>query len=214
MATGTASATSQVCAARLSYLANLGVDALWVNPWYPSPMRDAGYDVADLRAIAPVFGTLRDAEAMIEEAHELGLRILLDIVPNHVSDQHRWFHEALAADPGSPERGRFIFRDGRGATGELPPNDWRSGFGGSAWSRVRENDGLLGQWYLHLFTPEQPDVNWNSTDVVAEFDETLRFWFERGVDGFRIDVASGLVESGRTTGHRVAELAASELRAG
>jgi alpha-glucosidase len=180
---------------RLAYLAALGVDAVWINPWYPSPMKDAGYDVSDFRDIDPVFGTLSDAEAMIAEAHEHGLRVLLDIVPNHLSDQHLWFHEALVAGRGSPERDRFIFREGRGRGGQQPPNDWRSGFGGPAWTRVAEPDGADGQWYLHLFTPEQPDLNWTNADVQAEFDETMRFWFELGVDGFRIDVAHGLVKA-------------------
>ncbi|MBV9197606.1 MAG: glycoside hydrolase family 13 protein [Solirubrobacterales bacterium] len=180
---------------RLGYLADLGVDALWINPWYPSPMKDAGYDVSDFRAIEPIFGTLADAEAMIAEAHELGLRVLLDIVPNHLSDQHAWFQQALAAGPGSRERVRFIFRDGRGPRGEEPPNDWRSNFGGSAWTRVTEPDGRPGQWYLHLFTPEQPDLDWTNPEVVEEFDETMRFWFALGVDGFRIDVAHGLVKA-------------------
>ncbi len=180
---------------RLRYLADLGVDALWINPWYPSPMKDAGYDVADFRDIEPIFGTLADAEAMIGDAHDLGLRVLLDIVPNHLSDQHPWFQRALAASPGSRERSRFIFRDGRGGEGHLAPNDWESGFGGPAWTRVVEADGGPGQWYLHLFTPEQPDLNWGSQDVRDEFDETMRFWFDLGVDGFRIDVAHGLVKA-------------------
>ncbi len=180
--------------ARLPYLAALGIDAIWINPWYPSPMKDAGYDVSDYRAIEPVFGTMADAEALIAEAHDAGIRIILDIVPNHTSDQHRWFTAALAAGPGSPERDRFIFRDGRGAAGDEPPNDWESQFGGPAWTRVTEADGRPGQWYLRLFAPEQPDVNWDHPDVHAEFDETLRFWFDRGVDGFRIDVAHGLVK--------------------
>ena len=180
---------------RLRYLADLGVDALWINPWYPSPMKDAGYDVSDFRAIEPVFGTLADAKAMIGDAHDLGLRVLLDIVPNHVSDQHLWFQQAIAADPDSPERARFIFRDGRGPGGEEPPNDWLSNFGGPAWTRVAEADGQPGQWYLHLFTPEQPDVDWTNPDVRDEFDETMRFWFELGVDGFRIDVAHGLIKA-------------------
>ena len=180
---------------RLPYLAGLGIDALWINPWYPSPMKDAGYDVSDLRAIEPLFGTLADAEAMIAEAHSLGLRVLLDIVPNHLSDQHRWFQEALAAPPGSPERARFIFRDGLGPEGSAPPNDWTSNFGGLAWTRVTEADGHPGQWYLHLFTPEQPDVDWTNPDVQEEFDQTMRFWFELGVDGFRIDVAHGLAKA-------------------
>ena len=179
---------------RLPYLAALGVDALWVNPWYPSPMKDAGYDVSDYRAIEPVFGTMAEGESLIAEAHALGMRVILDIVPNHTSDQHRWFQAALAAAPGSPERQRFIFTDGRGPEGALPPNDWMSQFGGPAWSRVIEADGQPGQWYLRLFAAEQPDVNWNHPDIAAEFEETRRFWFDRGVDGFRIDVAHGLVK--------------------
>jgi alpha-glucosidase len=174
---------------RLPYLAELGVDAIWINPWYPSPMKDAGYDVADYRDIEPVFGTLTDAESMLTEAHALGLKVLLDIVPNHCSDQHAWFQAALAAAPGSPERARFIFRDGRGPDGAEPPNDWQSRFGGRAWTRVPD-----GQWYLHLFAPEQPDFDWTNPEVHAEFEQTLRFWFDRGVDGFRIDVAHGLAK--------------------
>ena len=181
--------------ARLQHLADLGVDALWINPWYPSPMKDGGYDVSDLRGIEPVFGTLDDARAMIGEAHGLGLRVLLDIVPNHLSDQHVWFQEALAARPGSRERARFIFRDGRGPDGAQPPNDWRSNFGGIAWTRVPDRDGSPGQWYLHLFTPEQPDVDWTNPEVREEFDQTMRFWFDMGVDGFRIDVAHGLAKA-------------------
>src|ERR1700760_3634745 len=180
---------------RLPYLASLGVDAVWINPWYPSPMKDAGYDVSDFRAIEPLFGTLDEARAMIAEAHALGLRILLDIVPNHLSDQHAWFQDALAAPPGSSERARFIFRDGRGPDGAEPPNDWLSNFGGPAWTRVSDGDGKPGQWYLHLFTPEQPDVDWNNPEVREEFDQTMRFWFDMGVDGFRIDVAHGLAKA-------------------
>jgi alpha-glucosidase len=186
---------------RLPYLAELGVDALWINPWYRSPMRDGGYDVADFRAIDPSFGTLPEAGAMIREAHELGLRVLLDLVPNHVSDQHAWFRDALAARPGSSERARFIFRDGRGPTGGEPPNDWKSNFGGSAWTRVEqpedgdEPSGRPGQWYLHLFAPEQPDLDWTNPEVRDEFEAAMRFWFERGVDGFRIDVAHGLAKA-------------------
>lgn len=178
--------------ARVDYLVKLGVDAVWVNPWYPSPMKDAGYDVADYRAIEPVFGSIADAEALIEELHAVGIKLILDIVPNHVSDQHPWFLEALAAAPGSPERARFIFRDGRGLAGELPPNDWASEFGGPAWTRITEPDGTPGQWYLRLFAAEQPDVDWTNPEVQADFEKTLRFWFDRGVDGFRIDVAHGL----------------------
>jgi len=174
---------------RLRYLADLGVDAVWFNPWYPSPMADAGYDVADYRAIEPSFGTLDEAEKLIAEAHELGIRIILDVVPNHGSDAQPWFTAALAAAPGSPERDRFIFRPGRGPDGDRPPNNWESEFGGPAWTRVPGPGGEPGEWYLHLFTPEQPDFNWGNADVRAEFEDVLRFWFDRGVDGFRIDSA-------------------------
>ena len=181
--------------ARLSHLADLGVDALWITPWYPSPMKDGGYDVADYRAIDPRFGTLAEARQLIGEAHGLGLRVLLDLVPNHVSDQHPWFREALAATPGSSSRARFIFRDGRGPAGADPPNNWRSNFGGPAWTRVVEPDGRPGQWYLHLFTPAQPDLDWTNQEVRDEFASIMRFWFELGVDGFRIDVAHGLAKA-------------------
>jgi alpha-glucosidase len=177
---------------RLSYLAALGVDALWVNPWYPSPMADAGYDVSDYRDIDPVFGTLADAEAMLREARAAGLRVILDIVPNHTSTEHPWFQAAIAGDERA--RSRYIFRPGRGADGGEPPNDWRSQFGGPAWTRVADPDGGPGQWYLHLFGPAQPDLDWTNGEVRAEFDDILRFWFDRGVDGFRIDVAHGLAK--------------------
>lgn len=179
---------------RLSYLVELGVDALWLNPWYPSPMADGGYDVSDYCAIDPVFGTLAEAESMMKEAHDLGLKVFLDIVPNHTSDHHHWFREALAAGPGSTARDRYVFRAGRGSGGSLPPNNWRSGFGGPAWARVTEPDGTPGQWYLHLFAPEQPDLNWDNTEVRRGFEAVLRFWFDLGVDGIRIDVAHGLVK--------------------
>ena len=179
---------------RLPYLAGLGVDAIWVNPWYPSPQADAGYDVADYRDIEPAFGTLDEALGLIEDAHAHGLRVLLDIVPNHTSDEHPWFAAALAAGPGSPERARYVFRPGKGPDGSEPPNDWRATFGGPAWTRVTEADGTPGEWYLHLFDPKQPDVNWDNPEVRAEFLDVLRFWFDRGADGFRIDVAHGLVK--------------------
>lgn len=179
---------------RLPYLRDLGVDAVWINPWFPSPMADGGYDVADYRDIDPLFGTLADADALIAEAHELGIRVLLDIVPNHTSDRHAWFGAAVAAGPGSHERLRYLFRDGRGPGGSEPPTDWESVFGGPAWTRVMEPDGRPGQWYLHLFAPEQPDLDWSHPEVRAEFDSILRFWYERGADGFRIDVAHGLVK--------------------
>lgn len=179
---------------RLPYLRELGVDALWFNPWYTSPMADGGYDVADYRAIDPMFGDLAEAEQLIAEAHDHGLRVLIDLVPNHCSDQHVWFQQALAAGPGSPERERFWFVPGRGANGELPPNDWQSYFGGRAWTRITEADGTSGPWYLHMFAPQQPDLNWEHAEVRAEFEDILHFWLKRGVDGFRIDVAHGLMK--------------------
>ncbi|NUP22981.1 MAG: glycoside hydrolase family 13 protein [Streptomyces sp.] len=174
---------------RLPYLKSLGVDAIWINPWYKSPMADHGYDVADFREIDPLFGSVAEAEQLIEEAHGHGIRVIPDIVPNHTSDRHAWFRAALAAGPGSPERERYVFREGRGKDGSLPPNDWVSCFGGPAWTRLPDGD-----WYLHLFAPEQPDLNWQHPDVGAEFESVLRFWFGRGVDGFRIDVAHGLIK--------------------
>jgi alpha-glucosidase len=179
---------------RLPYLADLGVDAIWVNPWYPSPLHDGGYDVADYRDIHPLFGTLADADALLAQAHALGIRVVADIVPNHTSSEHPWFQAALASPPGSPERERYWFVDGRGPQGDEPPNDWPSVFGGRAWSRVSEPDGRPGQWYLHLFDATQPDLNWGNPDVVTEFESILRFWFDRGVDGFRIDVGHGLAK--------------------
>ncbi|MGC0334295.1 alpha-glucosidase [Streptomyces sp. SAI-170] len=175
--------------ARLPHLAELGVDAVWFTPWYLSPLVDGGYDVADYRTIDPAFGTLAEAEKLIAEARELGIRTIVDIVPNHVSDQHPWFRAALAAGPGSPERDLFHFRPGRGEHGELPPNDWPSQFAGTTWTRVPD-----GEWYLHLFTPEQPDLNWAHPAVRQEHEDILRFWFERGVAGVRIDSAALLVK--------------------
>ncbi|WP_123740257.1 glycoside hydrolase family 13 protein [Salana multivorans] len=180
---------------RLGHLSRLGVDALWLSPFYRSPQHDAGYDVADYRDIDPLFGSLADADALIERAHQLGLRVVVDLVPNHTSDEHVWFQAALAAGPGSPERARYIFRDGRGEHGELPPNNWRSVFGQDGWTRVTEADGRPGQWYLHLFDVHQPDLDWGNPEVVEEFHDILRFWMTRGVDGFRVDVAHGLVKA-------------------
>ncbi|HSS66928.1 MAG TPA: glycoside hydrolase family 13 protein [Nocardioidaceae bacterium] len=177
---------------RVPYLKALGVDALWINPWYPSPMADAGYDVADYRVIDPVFGTLADAEALLREAIAADLRVILDIVPNHTSSEHRWFQAALAGDEQA--RRRYLFRPGRGPRGDQPPNDWRSQFGGSAWTRVVDGDGRAGDWYLHLFAAGQPDLDWTNPEVRDEFEDVLRFWFDRGVDGFRIDVAHGLAK--------------------
>ena len=178
----------------LPYLRDLGVDALWFSPWYPSPMADGGYDVADYRAVDPAYGTLAEAEALIAEAGAIGLCTIVDIVPNHVSDQHPWFRAALAAGPGAPQRDRFWFRRGRGATGEEPPNGWMSIFGGPAWTRTKNPDGTAGDWYLHLFAPEQPDLNWDHPEVRREHEEILRFWFDRGAAGVRIDSAALLVK--------------------
>ena len=175
--------------ARLPYLQQLGVDAVWLSPFYPSPQHDAGYDVADYRDVDPRFGVLADADAMIAKAHELGLRVIVDIVPNHSSSEHAWFEEALASDRGSAARARYLFRDGTGDGGAETPNNWQSTFGGSAWERVAD-----GQWYLHLFDVSQPDFDWTNPEVGEEMERTLRFWMDKGADGFRIDVAHGLVK--------------------
>ncbi|WP_433795455.1 glycoside hydrolase family 13 protein [Actinoplanes sp. CA-252034] len=174
---------------RLPYLRDLGVDAVWLSPFYASPQADAGYDVSDYRTVDPIFGTVADAEELITGAHALGLRVIVDLVPNHSSDQHDWFKRAIAEGPGSPFRDRYHFRPGQGADGELPPNDWPSIFGGPAWTRVED-----GEWYLHLFAPEQPDFNWEHPAVRDEFKTILRFWLDLGVDGFRVDVAHGMVK--------------------
>lgn len=179
---------------RLPYLRDLGVDAVWLSPFYTSPQADAGYDVADYRDVDPLFGTLEDATAMVGRAHELDLRVIVDLVPNHSSDEHAWFQAALAAGAGSPERSRYIFRDGQGPGGSEPPNNWSAVFGGPAWTRITESDGTPGQWYLHLFDPKQPDFNWEHPQVREEFESVLRFWLDLGVDGFRVDVAHGLVK--------------------
>ncbi|MEW1965280.1 glycoside hydrolase family 13 protein [Micrococcus sp. NPDC078436] len=180
--------------ARMDYLQALGVDAIWLSPFYLSPQHDAGYDVADYRAVDPRFGTLEDADAMIDAAHAAGIRVIVDLVPNHTSSEHAWFQAALATSPGSPERARYHFAEGRGEHGELPPSNWLSTFGGGAWSRVTEADGTPGQWYLHLFDTTQPDLNWENPEVREEFEAILRFWLDRGVDGFRVDVAHGLIK--------------------
>ncbi|TBN55568.1 alpha-amylase [Glaciihabitans arcticus] len=176
--------------ARLDSLAALGIDAIWLSPFYTSPQKDAGYDVADYVGVDPLFGTIADFDAMRDRAHELGLRVIIDIVPNHSSDQHAWFQEALAALPGSAERARYIFREGRGSSGELAPNNWESVFGGPAWTRIAD-----GQWYLHLFDSSQPDLDWENPWVREQFRDILRFWLDRGVDGFRVDVAHGMIKA-------------------
>ncbi|MGW9182833.1 glycoside hydrolase family 13 protein [Agromyces sp. NPDC055661] len=180
---------------RLGDLQDLGIDAIWLSPFYTSPQRDAGYDVADYCDVDPRFGTLADFDAMLAEAHARGIRVIIDLVPNHSSDEHAWFRAALAAPAGSAERARYLFRDGRGPAGDEPPNNWESVFGGPAWTRVVEPDGTPGQWYLHLFDSSQPDFDWTNEEVREEFRRILRFWLDRGVDGFRVDVAHGMVKA-------------------
>ncbi len=175
--------------ARLPYLRDLGVDALWITPFYPSPQHDHGYDVADYCGVDPLFGDLDAADELLERARALELKVIVDLVPNHTSSEHAWFQAALAAGPGSPERARYLFRDGRGEDGDQPPNNWISVFGGPAWTRVPD-----GQWYLHLFDSTQPDLDWRNPEVPAMFEDVLRFWLDRGVDGFRVDVAHGLLK--------------------
>lgn len=175
--------------AKIDYLAALGVDAIWLSPFYPSPLIDGGYDVANYRDVDPRLGTLEDFDKMAEAAHAAGMKVIVDIVPNHTSTEHEWFRAALAAGPGSPERDRYIFRPGRGEHGELPPNGWKSTFGGPAWEPVGD-----GEWYLHLFAVEQADLNWKNPEVHEDFKTTLRFWSDRGADGFRIDVAHALAK--------------------
>lgn len=171
----------------LDHLRDLGVEAIWLTPCFPSPQRDHGYDVADYFDIEPAYGSLDDFDRLIAAASERGIRIMLDVVPNHCSSEHAWFKAAASATPGSPERARYYFRDGKGPNGDEPPNNWRAIFGGSAWTRITEADGKPGQWYLHSFTPWQPDFNWYNPDVVDYFDRMLTFWFDRGVEGFRVD---------------------------
>lgn len=178
--------------ARLPYIKSLGVDSVWVSPWYVSPMADGGYDVADYCDIEPMFGTLDDADQFIKECHRLDLRVMVDVVVNHCSCAHPWFQRALRAGTNSPEREFFYFRDGRGPRGDEPPTDWVSVFGGPAWTRVTESDGTPGQWYLHLFDSAQPDLNWHNPAVRLAFDEIFRFWFDRGVDGFRLDAVPAI----------------------
>ena len=194
---------------RLDYLRALGIDAVWFSPIFRSPQCDGGYDVSDYRDIDPMFGSIADAETFIREAHAREIRVILDIVPNHTSSEHRFFQEALRTAPGSPAWARYHCVRGRGENGELPPNNWQSIFGGLAWTQLLASaDGKssivgdakaasgkpTGWWYLHLFDTHQPDVNWDHPDVVKEFDDTLRFWFDRGVDGIRIDVAHGMIK--------------------
>ncbi|MET3902518.1 alpha-glucosidase [Paenarthrobacter sp. 4246] len=181
--------------AELPQLASLGVDAVWLSPFYRSPQRDAGYDVSDYCNVDPLFGTLADFDALIAEANRLNLRVIADLVPNHCSDQHVAFQAALTAGAGSVERDMFIFRDGQGHDGSEPPNNWQSHFGGPAWTRITEPNGQPGQWFLHLFDSSQPDFNWDNPAVHAEFERVLRFWLDRGISGFRVDVAHALVKA-------------------
>lgn len=179
---------------RLGALDELGVDAIWLSPFFRSPQNDAGYDVADYCDVDPLFGTLADFDILLDTAHGLGLKVIVDMVPNHTSDQHPWFQAALAAGPGSIERDRYMFRDGTGEGGDLPPNNWESVFGGPMWNRVIGTDGTPEQWYLHIFDQSQPDLNWENPWVREQFADILRFWLDRGVDGFRVDVAHGMIK--------------------
>jgi alpha-glucosidase len=180
--------------AHLDYLQDLGVDAIWLSPFYTSPQNDGGYDVADYQDVDPRFGTLEDADTLIASAHAKRMKVIVDLVPNHSSSDHELFQRALEAGPGSPERDMYVFRDGKGEDGELPPNNWESIFHGPGWTRVTEPDGTPGQWYLHIFDTTQPDWNWDNPAVHTMFQDVLRFWLDRGADGFRVDVAHGMVK--------------------
>jgi alpha-glucosidase len=179
---------------RLPRLQALGIDAIWSSPFFKSPQKDAGYDVSDYKDIDPLFGNLKDFDDLITEATALGIKVIVDLVPNHSSDQHVLFQAALNAPEGSAERAMYVFRDGKGANGELPPNNWPSVFGGNAWTRTTNTDGTPGQWYLHIFDSTQPDFDWSNPAVADMFDDVLRFWLDRGAAGFRIDVAHGMVK--------------------
>ena len=180
----------------LSALKELGVDAVWLSPFYSSPQKDAGYDVSNYVEVDPIFGTLEDFDLLLDSAHQLGLRVMIDLVPNHSSDQHEWFQRALNSPKGSPERNFYHFKDGRGENGELPPNNWVSMFGGPAWTRVED-----GQWYCHLFDSSQPDLNWSNPEVGSEFEKILRFWLDRGVDGFRVDQPHAMAKAAGLPDH-------------
>ena len=180
----------------LSALKELGVDAVWLSPFYSSPQKDAGYDVSNYVEVDPIFGTLEDFDLLLDSAHQLGLRVMIDLVPNHSSDQHEWFQRALNSPKGSPERNFYHFKDGRGENGELPPNNWVSMFGGPAWTRVED-----GQWYCHLFDSSQPDLNWSNPEVGGEFEKILRFWLDRGVDGFRVDQPHAMAKAAGLPDH-------------
>ncbi len=179
---------------KLPHLADLGVDAIWCSPFFKSPQKDAGYDVSDYKDIDPLFGDLHDFDNLVSASKKLGIKVIVDLVPNHSSDQHELFKAALTAPEGSPERAMYIFRDGKGDNGELPPNNWPSVFGGNAWTRTTNADGTPGQWYLHIFDSSQPDFDWTNPAVLDMFDDVLRFWLDRGAAGFRIDVAHGMIK--------------------
>ena len=179
---------------RVPYLKSLGIDAVWFSPFYPSALADGGYDVDDYRNIDPRIGTLEEFDQVLDALHNVGIRVIIDIVPNHSGSGHKWFQEALKAAPGSPERDRYIFRDGKGEHGEIRPSELVSHFGPTAWTRITEPDGTPGQWYMHLFASEQPDWNWDNEEVRADFRKTIKFWCDRGVDGYRVDVAHALIK--------------------
>jgi len=186
----------------LGDIADLGVDAVWLSPFYSSPQKDAGYDVSDYRGVDPLFGSLADFDALVDRAHELNLRVMIDLVPNHTSEQHNWFQEALVSPVGSAARNYYHFKDGRGESGELPPNNWQSMFGGPAWTRLED-----GQWYLHLFDSSQPDLNWENPAVHREFEAILRFWLDRGIDGFRVDQPHAMAKAPGLPDHPYVETA-------
>jgi alpha-glucosidase len=177
---------------KIDYLSSLNIDAVWLSPFYPSALADGGYDIDDYRDVDPKLGTLDDFDEMLSKLHDVGIRVFVDIVPNHSSNRHQWFIEAINSEPGSAARNRYIFRDGKGANGELPPTDWPSHFAPSAWTHESAQGGKHNQWYCHLFAPEQPDFNWDNREIEDDFLTTLKFWADRGVDGFRIDVAHAL----------------------
>lgn len=179
---------------RIHHLSDLGIDAIWLSPFFCSPQKDAGYDVSDYCSVDPIFGTLDDFKNLISKAHALNLRVIVDLVPNHSSDQHEWFRKAVLSDPGSPERDRYIFMDSNHAKPDSRPNNWESVFGGPAWTQITEPNGAPGQWYLHLFDSSQPDLNWQNSEIRDLFRDILRFWLDLGIDGFRVDVAHGLIK--------------------
>ena len=190
-------------ASRVPYLKSLDIDAVWLSPFYPSALADGGYDVDDYRAVDPRIGTIEQFDTVVAALHDAGVRVFIDIVPNHSSNRHAWFQAALAAEPGSPERDRYIFRRGHGENHATPPSDWPGAFGGSAWEPVGD-----GWFYFHIFAPEQPDFNWDNPQVREDFLTTLRFWSDHGVDGFRVDVAMALAKDLSEPLPSAAELAA------